>query len=201
MQPDESETTWPPALGVIGSWQTILIVGIVTLILGLIVSFHPSTSLNVIAVLIGLAMIISGLFHLIRMFSSAEAHRVWLGISGLLFVVLGVILIRHLHLTVAVIGLIVGISWIVQGLSALAIGFSGGRGWWIFFGIISLIGGIVVTAYPTQSVTVLAVLVGIWFIVMGLLEILDGFLLRHMIKKSQITVVNPPRAGEGAATI
>ena len=205
MQPQEPETTWPPALGVIGSWQTTLVVGFATLILGLIVSFHPSGSLNVIAVLIGLLLLISGIFHLARMFSSAESHRVWMGISGLLLIVLGVILIRHLHLTVAIIGLLIGIGWIVQGLSALAVGSSGdtedGRGWWIFFGIVSLIGGIVIVAVPTTSVTVLAVLAGIWFIIQGLFEILDGFLLRHMIKKSQITFVDPPRAGEGVAAL
>ena len=205
MQQQEPETTWPPALGAIGSWQTTLIVGFATLILGLIVAFHPSGSLNVIAVLIGLLVLISGIFHLVRMFSSAESHRVWMGISGLLLIVLGVILIRHLDLTVAIIGLIIGIAWIVQGLSALTVGASGdaedGRGWWIFFGIVSLIGGIVIAAIPVKSVTVLAVLAGIWFIVQGLIEILDGFLLRHMIKKSQITIVEPPRAGEGVAAL
>jgi len=207
MQPQEPETPWPPALGAIGSWQTTLVVGFATLILGLIVAFHPSGSLNVIAVLIGLLVLISGIFHLARMFSSAESHRVWMGISGLLLIVLGVILIRHLDLTVAIIGLIIGIAWIVQGLSALTVGASGdtedGRGWWIFFGIVSLIGGIVIAAIPFKSVTVLAVLAGIWFIVQGLFEILDGFLLRHMIKKSQITIVEPPppRAGEGVAAL
>jgi uncharacterized membrane protein HdeD (DUF308 family) len=204
MQPDEPDTTLPPAFGPIGSWQTTLVIGVATLILGLIVSFHPTGSLNVIAVLLGVLMIIGGLFHLTRMFKSAESHRVWMGISGFLLIVLGVILIRHLHLTVAIIGLIIGIGWIVQGLSALVVGFSGavadGRGWWIFFGIISLIGGIVVAAVPVESVTALTVLVGIWFIIQGLLEIFDGFLLRHMIKKSQITTANPARADEGAAT-
>jgi uncharacterized membrane protein HdeD (DUF308 family) len=201
MRLQEAGTERPVALGVIGSWQTTVIVGVATLILGLIVSFHPSGSLNVIAVLFGLLMILAGLFHLIRMFSSAESHRVWLGISGLLLIVLGVVLIRHLHLTVAIIGLIIGISWIVQGLSALAGGVAAGdvegRGWWIFFGIISLIGGIVITAVPVASVTALAVLVGIWFIVEGLFEIAGGFILRRMISQSQVTVVNPPRSGEG----
>ncbi len=198
MQPEEQE----PALAVIGSWQTMLVVGFTTLILGLIVSFHPSGSLNVMAVLIGLLVLVSGIFHLARMFGSAESHRVWLGISGLLFIVLGVILIRHLHLTAALIGLLIGIGWIVQGLSALAVGLSGqtdgGRGWWVFFGIVSLIGGIVIAAVPVSSLTVLAVLVGIWFIVQGLVEILGGFMLRHMIRKSQLTIVNPPPAGAGA---
>jgi hypothetical protein len=50
MEPDESGTEWPPAFAVAGTWETTLIVGIVTLILGLIVAFHPSGSLNVIAV-------------------------------------------------------------------------------------------------------------------------------------------------------
>ena len=127
MQPQEPETTWPPALGAIGSWQTTLVVGFATLILGLIVAFHPSGSLNVIAVLIGLLVLISGIFHLVRMFGSGESHRVWMGISGLLLIVLGVILIRHLDLTVAIIGLIIGIAWIVQGLSALTVGASGER--------------------------------------------------------------------------
>jgi uncharacterized membrane protein HdeD (DUF308 family) len=201
MQLHGSGTIRPPALGAIGSWQTTLVVGVATLFLGLIVSFHPTTSLNVIAVLLGLLMILSGFFHLVRVFKSAESHRIWMGIAGLLFVVLGVILIRHPHFTVTIIGLTVGIGWIVQGVSALAVGFSGdgdsGHGWWIFFGIVSLIGGIIITALPVPSVTALAVLVGIWFIAQGLFEIFDGFLLRHMIKKSQITVVNPPQADEG----
>jgi len=202
---EDPDTTWPPALGAIGSWQTTLVVGFVTLIVGLIVAFHPSTSLNVIAVLIGLLLLFSGIFHFVKMFKSSQSHRVWTGVAGLLLIVLGVILIRHLDLTVAIIGLIIGISWIIQGLSALAVASSGGvqdgRGWWIFFGIVSLLGGIIIAAIPVKSVTVLAVLAGIWFIIQGLFEILDGFLLRHMIKKSQITIVEPPRAGEGAAAL
>ena len=206
MQPDEPEAPWPQSFATVGgSWQTALIVGIVTLILGLIVAFHPSGSLNVIAVLIGVLMVIAGVFHLIRMFSSGASNRVWLGISGLLLIVVGVILIRHLHLTVALMGLIIGIAWIVQGLSVLAAGFSlgagEGRGWWIFFGIVSLIGGIVVTAFPTNSVTVLAVLAGIWFIIQGIIEIIGAFMIRRMIGHAQITVINPPRADEGAATL
>ena len=195
----------PPALTVMGAWQTTLFLGVTTLVLGLIVAFYPNATLNVIAVLIGLVLIVSGIFHLIRVFGSNEPHRVWLGISGLLLIVIGVVLIRHLHLTVAIIGLIVGISWIVQGISALAAGFSGalqeGRGWWIFFGIISLIGGIVIAAVPVASVTALAVLIGIWFIVAGLFEIVAGFMLRQAVTKSQSTTTPPRRAGEGAAAL
>ena len=185
------------------AWQATLVLGVVTLVLGLILTFYPSVTVNVIGVLLGLLVIVSGLFHLIRVFGDNEAHRVWMGISGLLLVVIGVVLLRHLHLSVALIGLIIGISWIVQGVTALIVSFSGGsregRGWWIFFGIVSLIGGVVITAVPVESVTALAVLVGIWFIVQGLFEIVGAFMLRHEASKSQTSVVSRP--GEGAAAL
>jgi uncharacterized membrane protein HdeD (DUF308 family) len=148
----------------------------------------------VIAVLLGILMIVSGMFHLIRVFDNREPHRVWLGIAGLLFIVLGVVLIRHLHITIGLIGLIIGIVWITQGVIALIAGLSGGsrqgRGWWIFFGLISLIAGIVVVSTPVSSVTVLAVLLGIWFMVMGVFEIIGAFVLRHMIAKSESQAVH-----------
>jgi uncharacterized membrane protein HdeD (DUF308 family) len=189
MQPEEPGVQEFEAAELVASWQATLFLGVVTLILGLIVTLHPSGSLNVIAVLLGILMVISGIFHLVRVFDRREPHRVWLGIAGLLFVVLGVVLIRHLHLTLGIIGLIIGITWIVQGIVALIAGLSGGsrqgRGWWIFFGLISLIAGIVVASSPVSSVTVLAVLIGIWFMVMGAFEIIGAFLLRHAVAKAQ----------------
>jgi len=173
----------------VNSWQATVTLGVITLVLGLIVTFYPSATLNVISVLFGLLLIASGIFHLIRVFGGSEDHRVWMGISGLLLLVIGVVLLRHLHLTVALIGLIIGITWIVQGVIALIVSFSGGaregRGWWILFGIFSLVGGIVITALPTESVKVLAVLIGIWFIIQGLFEIAGGLRIRRAVNRSQ----------------
>ena len=173
------------------SWQSPLFLGAVTLVLGIVVTLHPTGSLNVVAILLGILMIISGIFHLIRIFDSGEAHRIWLGIAGLLFIVVGVVLVRHLHLTRAIIGLVVGIAWIVQGLTALIGAISGpareGRAWQITFGVVSLAAGIVVTATPASSVNVLAVLLGIWFIIMGFFEIVVGFILRRTSRIAETT--------------
>jgi len=171
------------------SWKVTLVLGVLTIILGVIVSLHPSGSLNTVAVLLGVLMILSGIFQLVRVFDTNEQHRAWLAIGGLLFLVLGVVLIRHLNLTIAVIGLVIGITWIVQGLTGLIAGISGdvrdGRGWWIAFGVISLIAGIVVAAAPITSLNVLATLVGVLFIVMGIFEVIGGFVLRHELRAMQ----------------
>ena len=185
MTAGDNDTPSPAAL-LTSSWQAAMLLGALTLILGIIVTAKPTGSLNVLAVLIGILLILSGLFHLIRVFDPREPHRIWLGIAGLLFIVIGVVLIRHLHLTRSLIGLIVGITWIVQGLAALIGGIGGGvregRAWWIVFGLVSLIAGIVVAATPASSLTVLAVLLGIWFIIMGIFEIIGGFILRHAVQ-------------------
>ncbi len=194
----------PPSSGLVmaESWQATVVLGALTLILGLIVSFHPAGSLNVVAVLLGVLMILSGIFHLIRVFGPGESHRVWLGIAGLLFIVIGVVLIRHLHLTRALIGLFVGLTWVVQGVTALIGGIAGGaregRAWWIAFGAVSLIAGIVVTATPVSSLTVLAVLLGVWSIVMGVFEIIGGLILRRMVSTREATLAGPP--GSSAMT-
>jgi uncharacterized membrane protein HdeD (DUF308 family) len=178
------------------SWQATVVLGALTLILGIIVSFHPAGSLNVLAVLLGILMILSGIFHLVRIFGPGEEHRVWLGIAGLLFIVIGVVLIRHLHLSLALVGLFVGLSWVVQGVTALiggiADGASEGRAWWITFGAVSLIAGIVVTATPVSSLTVLAVLLGIWFIIMGIFEIIGGLMLRRMVSTNKEATLAGP---------
>jgi len=169
-------------------WQMELIAGVITLGLGIVLALKPSQSLNVVCVFIGILLIIGGIFHFIRALDHDEQHRAWIAVAGLLEVVIGVVMIRHLSLTKSVIGLLIGIVWIVQGIVALLAGIMGGktvsRGWSIGFGLISLVAGIVVVSVPENSVNALAVLLGIWFIVMGLFELAAGFVLRSELKKA-----------------
>jgi uncharacterized membrane protein HdeD (DUF308 family) len=202
---DYDDLASAPGVLIAQSWLATVIIGVVTLILGIIVSFHPGGSLNVLAVLLGILAILSGIFHLVRIFGRGEAHRVWSGIVGLAFIVVGVLLIRHLHVTLALIGLYVGLVWIVQGVTALIAAFAGGgpegRGWWIFFGSISVIAGIVVVSTPVDSLTVLAVLIGIWFIVMGIIEIIGGLMIRRAARTAADSLAGPAEhaAADGTA--
>lgn len=176
------ENDWRPLA--LLSWRASFVFGLVTLILGIIVAFRPTQSLNVIAVLLGIAMIVSGAYQVARAFDGREHERMWRGISGVLFILAGLVLLRHLHLSVALIGLFIGFSWVIQGVAALveAVASRGRRtstGWSVLFGVISLIAGIVVISAPITSVNALTVFMGIWLIIMGLMEMLGAFVIRH----------------------
>jgi uncharacterized membrane protein HdeD (DUF308 family) len=200
--PQPDVTPWP----VLG-WQATFVTGAVSVILGLIVAFHPTASLTVIAVLLGVLMIFSGIFNILDAVAGAEQGRLWRGIAGALFIVGGTVLIRHLHLSLALIGLVIGLTWVIQGVLALVAGISGGRGltagWWpVVFGVISLAAGIVVISTPVGSVTTLATLMGIWFVVMGVFEMVGAIVSRRAARTTVTGQVNVPgqRAGGSAAT-
>ena len=138
---DGTQLSGPMMLGMFQG-PTSFLMGLATLILGIIVAIHPSVSLAVIAVLLGILLIFSGVFQIVEAFDAAEHSRVWRGIAGVILIVAGIVLIRHLNLSIALIGLIVGLTWVVQGISALVGGISGsslglGNGWLAVFGVIS----------------------------------------------------------------
>lgn len=166
------------------AWQVLLLVGVASLVLGVVIALHPSTSLDVIAVLVGVATLVSGAFQLIRALDTSAEHRAFWALTGLAFVVIGVLLIRHLDVTKTIIALYIGLVWIIQGVTELAVGISDSsrvsRGFAILFGIVSLAAGIVVVAWPSTSLVTLAVLVGVWFAVIGLLQVLGALTLRRL---------------------
>jgi uncharacterized membrane protein HdeD (DUF308 family) len=193
MDPERSDTTLAvdalpgSALG----WGAALALGVITLILGVILAFRPAQTLAVIAVLLGVVMIVSGIYHIVRALDGEERHRVWRVITGVLFILAGIVLIRHLHLSIALIGLFIGVTWVMQGIMTLLECASRHRegvavtGWKVFFGIISLAAGLVVIVAPVASVGTLTVLMGIWFIVMGAMEIVGAFVFRHVIRTAE----------------
>jgi uncharacterized membrane protein HdeD (DUF308 family) len=182
-----------------GGWRGPFLLGLITLILGVIIAFRPTQSLIAVAVLLGVVMIVSGIYHIARALDGREHERVWRGITGVLFILAGLILLRHLHLSVALIGLFIGFTWVIQGVSAVMESLSRGRradrgqtGWTAFFGIVSLIAGIVVISAPIASVATLTIFMGAWFIVMGAMEMLGSLVARRALSRRETAGVRVP---------
>ena len=126
-------------------WRASFTVGLITTVLGLVVAFRPTQSLSVVMVLFGLLLIISGAYQLARAFDSAERDRVWRGIAAAAFIIAGLVMIRHMHFSLAVIGLVIGVTWVLQGVAMAAMAATirprAHAGWAAFFGVVSLTAG------------------------------------------------------------
>jgi uncharacterized membrane protein HdeD (DUF308 family) len=184
-------------------WRASFTVGLVTVVLGLIVAFRPSESLTVVMVLFGLLLILSGAYQVARAFDSGERERVWHGVAGVAFTIAGLVMIRHIQFSLAVIGLVIGVTWVLQGVALLATSLlirpRAHAGWTAFFGVVSLVAGIVVMVAPAVSVATLTSLVGAWFVVMGLLEMFGALLSRHAAPRTDGTDGTGGTGGTGRA--
>ena len=168
-------------------WWLLLFGGVISLVVGIIVISWPDKTVIVVAVLFAIYLIISGIFEIVRSFGSGltGGTRVLLLITGVLSVILGIFAIRSAaDNAVNLLGIFVGIAFLFRGFASLFMGFDSkeGRGWNIFFGIIMLVGGVVILVQPALSLTTLAWVVGIWLIMIGIYEIIASLVVRNRIK-------------------
>ncbi|MDT5201551.1 MAG: hypothetical protein QOH34_3073, partial [Mycobacterium sp.] len=136
-------------------------------------------------------LVVSGVAMVVLAFSLpvSAGSRFMNIISGVLSVILGILAFRHFGQGYAILLLAIwiGIGFILRGVTAVAFQFGDrgfpGRGWAIFFGVISIIAGVVVLAYPFDSIVTLALVVGVWLVILGVVEMISGFGMRSDVKK------------------
>jgi len=157
--------------------------GAVALIVGILITFWPKNSLLVITVILGIYFIIAGIAYAgLGIFSKgiSGGARALDIILGVLFVIGGVIALANVQATAEVLavffGILIGILWIVEGIVTLVqSGDAPSRGWAIFFGILSVVAGIVLLFSPLWGAIVLFIIAGISLIVLGVVQIVRAF--------------------------
>jgi hypothetical protein len=105
-------------------------------------------------------------------------------VAGVLSFIVGLYALRHLLVTIVALAVILGIFWIVNGaieiFTALTDDLMHGRGWIVLMGLLSIAAGIVVLVWPGISLLTLAVVLGVWLLVLGIMEIVFAFQLRSL---------------------
>lgn len=167
------------------SWGLVLAFALATIALGVIIMVWPKETVVVLAVLMGLYLIISGIFQLVASFTSDGAgtgFRVFAAIAGTVSILLGVFAFRGIAHAVAILALLIGFGWLLRGISEVVEGIADkgmpGRGWTITLGLLSALAGVVVLVWPAASLSVLIWVTGIWLVVLGLFELFAAFALR-----------------------
>ena len=167
-------------------WKSTLLSGILAVILGILILAWPGPTILVAAIFFGAYLLITGIAQVIFAFSLhvSAGGRVLLFISGAASLILAVLAFRHFGegYAVLLLAIWIGVGFIFRGVATTVSAISDpgmpGRGWEIFFGIITTIAGVVVMASPFDSIAILTLVVGWWLIVIGVFEVISAFGIR-----------------------
>ncbi|WP_338674849.1 DUF308 domain-containing protein [Streptomyces sp. SCSIO 30461] len=186
-------------LGEVGaSWGWALGLALATLIPGILVLVWPDETLHVVAVIVGLQLLIAGGFRFVTALSRNGDHE-GSRLSGVLIAVVavlaGILVLRHPLQTVAALSLIVGAVWLLSGLltAFVAVTDRGRRHRGVTFatGVLGVIAGIVVLAFPVDSAVALARLLGLWLVLLGVVELAGAFALRSALRNGSVRSHGP----------
>ncbi|KKE98755.1 HdeD family acid-resistance protein [Mycolicibacterium obuense] len=191
------ETQAPPSM-LAHLWKTALISGVLAVVLGVCVLVWPAITIVVAAIFFGAYLLISGIWQVVFAFSLhvSAGGRVLLFISGAAALILAVLCFRSLQNSILLLAIWIGIGFIFRGVATAVSAISDptlpGRGWAIVIGVISLIAGVVMLGSPFASLATLALVVGIWLVVLGVFEIASAIGLRKAVANGPQTRVESP---------
>ena len=171
------------------SWGWVLAFGIATLVLGIIVTIHPKDSVYVVAVLLAIWLLVAGVFRIIRAIADREdsgGTRWLMALLGLISILFGLLVFHRTWETVAVVGFVVGLFWVVAGVGDFYAAYvykeGGGRWLLVIAGFLGVVVGILALVYPGLSLTIIAFLFGLWLILYGIIEIAVSVQLKNVAK-------------------
>ncbi|MFJ7075685.1 HdeD family acid-resistance protein [Streptomyces sp. NPDC098781] len=186
----EQDTEWLLAQ-VGGSWTWLLGSAVAALVPGVIALAWTDATLHVLAVIIGLYLLVTGGFRFVASFARERGDRHLGLLAATLYVLAGVLCLRHPLQTIAALSLIVGATWVVTGMltawTALAAEGLPHRGLVLAAGALGVVAGIVVLALPSESAVVLTRLLGLWLVLLGLVELGVAFAWRSALRRGSFT--------------
>lgn len=157
--------------------------GLLSIVVGFMAMGSPYLFSFVIAQLLGIFVLVSGVISLgLAIFSKHATHRVLEAVFALIRIVAGVVLLVCIASSVAVITLIFAVFLIVEGvfsiIGSLRLRGQAGWPWMLLSGVAALVLGVMVyNRWPADSAAVLGLFFGISSLFSGMSRLMLGLFL------------------------
>jgi uncharacterized membrane protein HdeD (DUF308 family) len=147
--------------------------GVLSILTGAILLVWPGKTLLFVAAMLGVWLIIIGIVRLVQAFRGKDRTpntSILLGVSGVLYAIVGAVCLSDLFASVEILSVIIGLVWIVGGVAEIA---------WrkqssILLGALSFAAGLVVLIWPEISLLAMALIGGVWLVAFGVLQLVLG---------------------------
>jgi uncharacterized membrane protein HdeD (DUF308 family) len=163
-------------------WWLVLVEGIVLALLGLILLVAPGASLVFLVWLLGIYLLIAGIFRIIGIFSDSS-YWGWKLAAGILCLIAGVAILSNplWSTTLASTWLVILVGFLVmlQGAAGLIVAFQGG-GWGM--GALSVLGilfGLFLVINPLIGVATLTLILALFMLIGGVGAVVQAFRMRR----------------------
>uniref|UniRef100_UPI00242FC059 HdeD family acid-resistance protein n=1 Tax=Microbacterium lacticum TaxID=33885 RepID=UPI00242FC059 len=155
------------------AWVRIAL-SIASIVLGAVIVIRPTTALDVLALLLGGGMVLTGILSATGRVDEGEGR--WRGVLSIGWIVLGVFVLAWPGLTVRAVAIITGVLLLVNGAAGVGTALLKDRGWDdriadAAFGVTGLIFGVLALVWPDITLLVVAVVFGGSLIIRGIVDL------------------------------
>jgi uncharacterized membrane protein HdeD (DUF308 family) len=169
-------------------WWIPAVAGALSVLAGIIVLAAPKGSLETIAIILGIYLVVIGAQGFASALANPNAlggHRTFALVMGAVAFIAGIIAIIRPDSTVKFVAVVFGIYLIVSGLRYLALASLAveGRGFLALQGVLSLIAGVIVVVWPKIGLVTLAVILGIYLLLAGFVELWVALAIRKVARR------------------
>jgi uncharacterized membrane protein HdeD (DUF308 family) len=159
------------------TWAVLLGVGVVGIILGLVIVANIWGSLRFLTIMVGLVLLFAGVVGV-----AIGARRGGGGVvAPIVAIIGGVVLLFWPDLTLKALAVVFGLTLIFWGGIQSGIALSQrreGRGGLLIGGILILLLGVVIVAWPGPTLALLTTLVGVAIIAVGIAAVIQALAMR-----------------------
>ena len=172
--------------GDVRQYGTLLIAGgVIGAIAGILALVYPGLTLLALALIAGINLLLLGVMSLVDAFGdgSDTTTRVLAVVLGLLGIMAGLVVMRRPGESLLAVLIVLGIWLVVTGIVDFvrAIANARERGLRLVGAVVDIVLGGLILALPDVSLATLAVLIGIAFVVRGVLNVWRGVALRRAV--------------------
>ncbi|GHE81202.1 hypothetical protein GCM10017786_09420 [Amycolatopsis deserti] len=167
---------------VTGRWWMVALLGVATLVLGVLLLANLATAVGTLAVLVALALLFEGFDEIL----TAERHRTrWPSyLLGLVWIAVGVIALAWPGITLLTLAVVVGAGFVLAGVGQIAASVAWRArlpmwGLWLGLGVVTLLIGLVALVWPDLTILTLAIWLGLALVMRGLGALWFGLQLRR----------------------
>lgn len=167
-------------------WWVILVRGIILILLGMAMLIWPKQSVLVFAIIFVAYLLVDGVMSIFQGLSERRQGQSGAGnfVAGALAIVAGIVILVWPKESGTVIAVLVAVWALLAGISGIAGGLAlrrqpgSGWGWFVAWGVLSFLFGVIVLFNPAALLVSLLWLIAIWAIMAGIIFAVASFFVR-----------------------